>query len=117
MNNAARLTLTWVGRLCLLAIPFVFISGLAWPQGIRPLDPVVCPSGLTIDKVEDPGEGTISRVTSYEVVCESTDRLTVVTGKIFAVMGALFVLAVGAYLLRDRLTAEYRAPTSAPTRP
>ncbi len=116
MNNAARLTLTWVGRLCLLAIPFVFISGLTWPQGIRPLDPVLCPSGLTLNKVEDPGEGTISRITSYEVVCESTDRLTVVTGKIFAVMGGLFLLAVAAYVLRERLTAEYRAPSSVPTR-
>ena len=112
MNNAARLVLTWVGRLCLLAIPFVFICGLTWPQGIRALDPVVCPAGLSIDSVEDPGEGTISRITSYEVVCTSSDRLTVVTGKIFAVMGGLFALAVAAYVLRDRLTAEYKAPTT-----
>ena len=112
MNNAARLGLTWVGRLCLLAIPFVFISGLAWPQGIRPLDPLVCPAGLTLDKVEDPGEGTISRITSYEVVCNSSDRVTVVTTKIFAVMGGLFLVAVGAYTLRERLTAQYRSPTS-----
>jgi hypothetical protein len=115
MNNAVRLLLTWVGRVCLLAIPFVFISGLAWPQGIRPLDPVVCPAGLTIDKVEDPGEGTISRITSYEVICESSDRLTVVTGRVFAVMGGLFLLAVGAYLLRNALTPEYRSPTSVPS--
>lgn len=116
MNNAARLTLTWVGRLCLLAIPFVFVSGLTWPQGIRPLDPILCPSGLTLDSVEDPGEGTVSRITSYEVVCRSDDRLTVVTGKVFAVMGGLFVLAVAAYVLRERLIADYRAPTPVPTR-
>lgn len=115
MNNAARSALTWLGRICLLAIPFVFIAGLTWPQGIRPLDPIVCPAGLTIDKVEDPGEGTISRITSYEVVCESSDRLTVVTGRIFAIMGGLFLLAVGAYALRNRLTPEFRSPTSAPT--
>lgn len=113
--NAVRLLLTWIGRLCLLAIPFVFISGLAWPQGIRPLDPVVCPAGLTIDKVEDPGEGTISRITSYEVICDSSDRLTVVTGRIFAVMGGLFLLAVGAYVLRNALTPEYRSPTTVPS--
>ena len=116
MNNAARSALTWVGRLCLLAIPFVFISGLTWPQGIRPLDPVLCPSGLTLDSVQDPGEGTISRITSYEVTCTSTDRLTVVTGKVFAVMGGLFLLAGAAYVTRDRLTAEYRAPAGVPTR-
>jgi hypothetical protein len=113
--NAVRLLLTWIGRLCLLAIPFVFISGLAWPQGIRPLDPVVCPAGLTIDKVEDPGEGTISRITSYEVICDSSDRLTVVTGRIFAVMGGLFLLAVGAYVLRNALTPEYRSPATVPS--
>lgn len=116
MNNAARLALTWLGRLCLLAIPFVFVCGLTWPQGIRPLDPVLCPSGLTLDKVEDPGEGTVSRITSYEVVCRSSDRLSVVTGKVFAVMGGFFALAVAAYVLRERLTAEYRAPTPVPTR-
>ncbi|MBX3284241.1 MAG: hypothetical protein KF703_02770 [Actinobacteria bacterium] len=116
MDSAARSALTWVGRLCLLAIPFVFISGLAWPQGIRALDPVLCPSGLSIDKVEDPGEGTISRITSYEVVCRSADRLTVVTGKVFAVMGGLFLLAVAAYLLRERITPAFRAPAQVPTR-
>lgn len=112
MNDAARSILTWVGRLCLLAIPFVFISGLTWPEGIRPLDPVLCPADLSVDKVEDPGEGTVSRITSYEVVCRSDDRLTVVTGKVFAVMGGLFLVAVAAYLLRERITPEFRAPAN-----
>lgn len=115
MNNAARLILTWLGRLCLLAIPFVFVCGLLWPPGIRPLDPVLCPAGLTLDKVVDPGEGTISRITSYEVVCQSADRLTVVTGKIFATMAVLFAMAVLAYVLRNRITASYRAPSSVQT--
>jgi hypothetical protein len=110
MNNAARLTLTWVGRLCLIAIPFVFISGLTWPQGLRPLDPVLCPDGLTVDKVLDPGEGTVSRITTYEVRCTSPDQLTVITGKVLAVMGGLFLLAVAAYLIRERITPEFRAP-------
>ena len=111
--NAARVICTWLARLCLLAVPVIIICALAHPAALSPLDPVVCPAGLTLDNRSGhpaTGEATSS---PYRVVCESSSRLVDVTGKVLAVTGVFFLLAVGFYVLRNRLTPpEFKAPST-----
>ncbi len=104
MDSAARLLLTWLGRLCLLAIPVVFVLAVARPQSLRPVDAVLCPagqqveaSGPRLDSIRD----DLGRLTT---VCTSSDLLTDVTRRVYAVMGAAFLGAVAAYTLRARIT-------------
>lgn len=115
--NAARVACTWLGRICLLAIPFIIICALVYPAGLAPLDQVVCPEGLTLDKRTNVTADDESSISSHRIVCVSSDRLVVVTGKLIAVTAVFFLLAVGFYLLRSRITpAELKAPPTHQTR-
>lgn len=79
------------------------------PSALSPLDPLVCPEGLTLDnRTGHPPSGEAAS-SPYRVVCESSSRLVDVTGKVLAVTGVFFLLAVGFYVLRDRITpAEFQ---------
>jgi len=115
--NAARVICTWLARLCLLAVPVIIVCALVYPAGLAPLDSAVCPAGLTLDNRSGHPSGGEATSSPFRVVCESSVRLVDVTGKVLAVAGVFFLLAVGFYLLRNRLTpAEFKAPASATTR-
>ena len=110
MNSAGRTTLTWIGRLFLLTVPVVIFGGFFYPKGIQFLDPVACGSGLSLDiDTNDPDTPFDNRA-----ICVSDTLLVEATDRVLAIAAASFVIAVGAYALRSRITPR---SLSAPNTP
>jgi len=113
MSTPGRTILTWLGRLFLVAIPYVIVANLFFPAGIAPLDPVACPSGTTIETHADRLEVARKFTSSYAMVCTSNDRLVDATHRLYGILAVLFLLAVAAYVLRNRITPpDLRAPNA-----
>lgn len=100
MTSPARSILTWIGRLFLLAVPVIVLCGLYRPQAVQVLDRVVCDDGLVLDaEANDPDTPFDNRS-----ICQSSTTIVDSTGRLLAVAGVSFVLAVGTYSLRSRIT-------------
>ncbi|MCU1500435.1 MAG: hypothetical protein JWM47_4388 [Acidimicrobiales bacterium] len=103
--------LTWGGRIFLLAIPYVFVCNLLFPAGIAPASALVCPQGTTIETRSRQLDRARDLTSRYAVICTSETRLAVRTHLLIGETAILFPLAVGAYLLRNRITPrELSAP-------
>lgn len=114
MHTPGRTFLTWLGRVSLLAIPYVVLCNLFFPTGIQPLDPVACPSGLTIETRADELSAARSVTSSYALVCTSPTRLVDATDRLVAIVAVLVLLSVAAYVLRNRLTPRAFSAPNAP---
>ena len=99
-RSNGQVALTWLGRLFLLAVPFIIICAFFNPKPIQFLDTIACDKGLSLQVQEnDPQQPFDNRV-----ACESETVLTDATGRIFGIAGASFLLASGCYALRSRIT-------------
>lgn len=103
MHKFGIRALTWVGRLFLLAIPYVFVCNLLLPAGIAPASPLICPSGTTIETRAKELDRARDLTSRYAVICSSEKRLAVRTHRLIGETAILFPLAVGAYVLRSRI--------------
>lgn len=100
MTSPARSILTWVGRLLLLAVPVIILCGLFRPEAIQVLDRAICDDGLTLDADGHDADTPFDN----RAICVSPFTIVDATGRLFAVAGLSFVLAVAAYSLRSRVT-------------
>ncbi|CAN5509634.1 hypothetical protein BH10ACT1_BH10ACT1_12120 [soil metagenome] len=114
MSSPGRTLLTWLGRVFLLAIPYVLLCNLFFPTGIQFLDPVACPSGLSIETRGDELEAARSVTSSYALVCTSNTRLVDATDRLGGILALFFLLAVVAYVVRNRITPRALSAPSAP---
>ncbi len=91
----------------LLAVPVTMLCGLYYPQAIAPLEPVVCRQNTSLSRaVNNPDTPFDNRV-----MCESETLVFDATDRLFGVTACIFLLAVGAYLVRNRITPRaFSAP-------
>ncbi|QXC59206.1 hypothetical protein KSP35_12370 [Aquihabitans sp. G128] len=110
MNTPGRTALTWLGRIFLLAIPYVLVANLLFPAGIAPLSPVLCPDGLTVETNGDRVEVARDLTSPVAVICTSENRLAEGTNRLYGTVGVFFLVAVAAYAVRNRLTPKVTGP-------
>ncbi len=109
-HSNGQVILTWLGRLFLLAVPLVIVFAFAYPRPVQFLNPVVCDTGLTIQVEANDADWPFDNA----VRCGSDTLRVDATGRVVGLAGISFVLAVGCYALRSRITPK---PLSAPVQP
>lgn len=98
-HATGRLALTWLGRLFLLAIPFVVGCSLFYPKPVRFLDDVICRDDTAITvRGNDPDTPFDNRVS-----CESEVLLEDGTPRVFAFAGGCVLAAAVCYTFRGHL--------------
>lgn len=111
MRKTSAVILKWVGRLLLVAVPFVILSALFWPRGVQVLNPLVCDTGQHLDNrslVATDDGGTTS---SIELVCRVGGTTVNVTAQILLVVAVMVALAFVALTLSNRIShPRYRVP-------
>ena len=106
-HSSGQVILTWLGRLFLLAVPLVIAFGFFYPRPVQFLNPVICDSGLAIQVQPNQANWPFDNA----VRCGSDTLRVDATGRIIGLAGISFVLAVGCYSLRSRITPKaYSAP-------
>ena len=108
-HTTGRLALTWLGRLFLLAIPFVVGCSLFYPKPVRFLDDVICRDDTSITaRGGDPDSPFDNRVS-----CESEVLLEDGTPRVFAFSGVCLLAAAACYSFRGHLRPRSLAAPNA----
>ena len=124
MTSLPRTLLRWIGTFLILALVFLFAANLFYPPALKPLSPVLCPSGTTVetnDRILDPARRASDR---HRIWC-SSDRSSAepawedITDRWIITMVACGAGAVLAFGVRSRLQvrpARYGAPVEPASR-
>ena len=109
-HSSGQVILTWLGRLFLLAVPFVIAFSFFFPRPVQFLNPVACDPGLSLQVQDNKADWPFDN----GVRCGSDQLRVDATGRVIAIAGISFVVAVGCYMLRARITPR---SLSAPVQP
>ena len=111
MRKTSAVILKWIGRLLLIAVPYVILASLFAPRGVQFLNPVVCEKGQQLDNRSIVATGDGHTASSIELVCR-VDRATVnVTARILLIVAVLVAGAFVAFAYSSRLSnPRYRVP-------
>jgi hypothetical protein len=114
MRRAGAWLTKWVGRLAVVAVPFVILSALFAPRLVQPLNRVMCDPKQHLDNHSYVSGGTTSEGAnkSLELVCRQGGTTVNVTAKVVAFVGALIIVAFACFSLSSRLAKpRYLVPS------
>ena len=105
MRKAGAWATKWIGRLVLVAVPYVVLCTLFLPRAVQPLNPLLCASGEHLDNHSVVVGGTTSNGAdkSLAMVCREGGTEVNVTAKVLAFIGVLIIVAFASFTLSARL--------------
>jgi hypothetical protein len=109
-----RRLLTWLLRALLVLIPYVIICGLYVPQGIQPLNALVCNPGAHLDQQRTHRSEVRWPDDRIDLVCESDTRAANASGSVTLVVVVLAALALATFEVRRRSTPRQLSAPSGP---
>lgn len=107
-KEGARVT-KWLGRLLLVAVPYVILCALFAPRGVQVLNQVICQPKQHLDNhsfVQGGGAVDTGANRSIELVCRQGAYTVNVTAKLLAFVGVLIIVAFASFTLSSRLARE-----------
>jgi len=79
----------------ILMCPVLFIGGVFFPSSLGFLEPVLCPSGMHLDKLTESMSDARGNVTAIYLACTDGREQVDVTGRMLIILFGVGILGVG----------------------
>jgi hypothetical protein len=113
MNKTAAAVLRWVGRILVLAVPYLLVCAFFLPSGIQFLNPVMCPEPLHLDNGAYVGPSKPDNA-KLELVCTGPEGTQSAGHKVLLLSASLITLALVAFYFAQRSSRIVYRPPSVP---
>jgi hypothetical protein len=113
MHPTAALILRWLGRILILAVPYVLVCAFFLPSGIQFLNPVMCPEPLHLDNGRYLGNDKPQNA-KLELVCTGPAGSSSAGHKVLLLSATLITLGLVAFYFAQRSTRVVYRPPSVP---
>jgi len=107
-----RKILLIVALLTTLMCPLLFVGGQFFPSSLGFLEPIICPSGMHLDRVTESISDPRGNATSSNIICTDGQEDVDVTGKMLIILFGVAILGVGLLV-----TWVLTGPSKEPERP
>jgi hypothetical protein len=112
MTRTVATGLRWLGRLLVLAAPYVLVCAFFLPAGVQFLNPVVCPEGLELDNARFGGRFQPDNE-RLELVCTSPTASVSAAREVLLVAVGLVAAGLACFALAQRVGRDrIRGPAS-----
>ncbi|MCU1355514.1 MAG: hypothetical protein JWM89_932 [Acidimicrobiales bacterium] len=107
MRKYGATSTKWIGRLLLLAVPYILVCGFFAPRGVQFLNEPICDPGQHLDnRGAVPSDANPDTTNSIELTCKSDQLIVNATGRILTVCAVLVAASLGFFLTSNRMTVR-----------
>jgi hypothetical protein len=79
----------------ILMCPLLFVGGVFFPSSLGFLEPILCPSGMHLDKLTESIADARGNTTGIYLVCTDGDEQVDVSGKMLIILFGVGIVGVG----------------------
>lgn len=114
MAQTGATVVQWLGRILILAVPYVLVCAFFLPAGIQFLNPVVCPEGLELDNARFGGRFQAGNE-RLELVCTNANASVSAAQDILLLVGLLLVSGLACFWVAQRVGRQRMHAPAGPT--
>jgi hypothetical protein len=114
MAQTVATVIRWLGRILILAVPYVLVCAFFLPAGIQFLNPVVCPEGLVLDNARFGGRFQADNQ-RLELVCTSANASVSAAQDILLIVAVLLAAGLACFYLAQRIGRQRMHAPVGPT--